>query len=182
MCRRVLTDSCLHSYSCLASVARQAVGTTLVGKYGWDLWLCGQAGRFASLSTYPRQPPTYPSSKSSTAFAHGLFLFLSEVTKSDGLIFPFNDGRNHEKFFSWTFARQQLVELIMTAKGRFRSWFAPAVQRLQPITSARFPDFHRDNLPDPLTPFLSLVCNYVEAASGSTRHSFRRFSTISSIS
>lgn len=38
----------------LASEARQAVGRTLVGKYGWEVGVCGQPGRFARLSTYPR--------------------------------------------------------------------------------------------------------------------------------
>src|SRR5665647_2497789 len=50
----------------LASDARQAEGKALVGKYGWEVWVCGQAGRFASLSTYPCRPPTYPSRSSRT--------------------------------------------------------------------------------------------------------------------
>ena len=50
------------SNGCLASEARQTEGRTLVGKYGWEVWVCGQAGRFASLSTYPCRPPAYPSS------------------------------------------------------------------------------------------------------------------------
>ena len=51
----------LFDNGCLASEARQAEGEALVGKYGWEAWVCGQAGRFASLSTYPCRPPTYPS-------------------------------------------------------------------------------------------------------------------------
>ena len=51
----------------LASEARQAEGKALVGKYGWEVWVCGQARRFASLSTYPGRPPTYPSRESDTA-------------------------------------------------------------------------------------------------------------------
>ena len=44
------------SNGCLASGARQP----LVGKHGWEVWVCGQAGRFAGLSTYPHRPPAYP--------------------------------------------------------------------------------------------------------------------------
>jgi hypothetical protein len=50
----------------VASEARQAVGGTVVGKYGWEVWVCGQAGRFASLSTYPCRPPAYPSTRANS--------------------------------------------------------------------------------------------------------------------
>jgi len=57
----------------LASEARQAVGETLVGKYGWEVWVCGQPGRFARLSTYPHRPPTYPSSSKPRIVERRLF-------------------------------------------------------------------------------------------------------------
>jgi hypothetical protein len=59
----------------LASDARQAEGITLVGKHGWEVWGCGQAGRFASLSIYPHRPPAYPSSRSRAGIALRLFGF-----------------------------------------------------------------------------------------------------------
>ncbi len=61
------------SNGCLASEARQAGGETLVGKYGWEVWVCGQAGRFASLSTYPHRPPAYPSSSERRIVERRLF-------------------------------------------------------------------------------------------------------------
>ena len=60
---------------CLASEARQAARLTLVGKHGWEVWGCGQAGRFASLSTCPCRSPAYPSSRVVLTVAFGLLDF-----------------------------------------------------------------------------------------------------------
>ena len=48
---------------------------TLVGKHGWEVWGCGQAGRFAGLSTCPCRPPAYPSSRVVLTIAFGLLDF-----------------------------------------------------------------------------------------------------------
>lgn len=77
----------LHRMACDGIRKRSASGRRhiLVGKYGWEVWGCGQAGRFASLSISPCRPPTYPSSRASmswrkTSFLNSIFAKSSSLS------------------------------------------------------------------------------------------------------